>query len=134
MLWVEVFVAFVVLHLVGDFLLQTNWQALHKRGGLGRDPVSRRALVTHVTTYTLAFIPALIWIGDALGVAWALGVAVLIFIPHLIQDDGRVIAWWMANVKHTDIRATPAAVAVMVDQTFHILALSLLAVLVALAT
>ena len=26
--WVEVFAAFVVCHLVGDYLLQTDWQAL----------------------------------------------------------------------------------------------------------
>ena len=48
--------------MVGDYLLQTDWQARNKRGGLGGDPVARRALLTHVTTYTLAFVPALIWI------------------------------------------------------------------------
>ena len=65
--WVEVFAAFVVCHLVGDYLLQTDWQALHKRGGLGSDPVSRRALVSHIVTYTLAFVPALIWLADDIG-------------------------------------------------------------------
>jgi len=33
--WVEVFAVFVVSHLVGDFLIQTEWQASHKLGGLG---------------------------------------------------------------------------------------------------
>ena len=33
MTWVEVFIVFVVSHLVGDYLSQTNWQAMHKRGG-----------------------------------------------------------------------------------------------------
>ena len=37
--WVAVFDVFVVCHLVGDFLLQTDWQANHKYGGLGGDPV-----------------------------------------------------------------------------------------------
>ena len=62
--WVSVFAGFLVAHMVGDYLLQTDWQARHKRGGLGGDRVARRALVTHVTTYTLAFLPALIWIGS----------------------------------------------------------------------
>ncbi len=58
--------------MVGDYLLQTDWQARHKTGGLGRNPVARRALLAHVATYTLAFVPALIWIGDELGAGWAL--------------------------------------------------------------
>ena len=60
--WVEVFAVFVVSHLAGDYLLQTDWQAENKRGGLGGDPVARRALLSHVTTYTLAFVPAFIWL------------------------------------------------------------------------
>ena len=32
--WVEVFAVFFVSHQVGDYLLQTDWQAMHKRGGL----------------------------------------------------------------------------------------------------
>jgi hypothetical protein len=27
--WVEIFAVFVVSHLVGDYLIQTDWQALH---------------------------------------------------------------------------------------------------------
>ena len=61
--WFEVFAVFLVSHLVGDYLLQTDWQAVHKHRGLGPDPVSRRALASHVATYTLAFVPALIWLG-----------------------------------------------------------------------
>ena len=32
--WVSVFTAFLVAHMVGDYLFQTDWQARHKRGGL----------------------------------------------------------------------------------------------------
>ena len=92
MSWVSVLAAFLVAHMVGDYLLQTDWQARHKRGGLGNDPVARRALVTHVTTYTLAFLPALIWIGAELDPVWALVAGVLIFVPHLLIDDGRIVA------------------------------------------
>ena len=62
MSWVSLLAGFLVAHMVGDYLLQTDWQARNKRGGLGRDRVARRALVSHVSTYTLAFLPAFIWI------------------------------------------------------------------------
>ena len=52
MIWVEVLVVFLVSHLVGDFALQTEWQAQNKRDGLGGDPTARRALLAHVLTYT----------------------------------------------------------------------------------
>ncbi len=135
MLWVEVLVVFLICHLVGDFLLQTDHQARHKHGGLGRDPVARRALLAHVTTYTLAFVPALAWIAvdDEAGLLTALGIGALVFVPHLIQDDGRVVAWWMRDVKRTDPAAVPG-VAVVVDQTLHVVALFLLAVLVAVVS
>ena len=117
MTWVEIFAVFAVCHLVGDFALQTEWQAQHKRGGLGSDPTSRRALLAHVTTYTLAFVPAVIWLWDSIG-AGALAVAAVIFATHLIQDDGRLVDSYMRLVKHTTSEDRPL-VAVMVDQTFH---------------
>ena len=126
--WVEVFAALVVSHLVGDFLFQTDWQATHKFGGLGAGGEARRALFTHVLTYTLAFVPALVWLADGIGtgVAW---VAALIAIPHLIQDDGRLLTGYIRSVKHAD--AGPGSfVFVMADQSFHVvtlLAISLLA-------
>jgi hypothetical protein len=79
--WVEVFAAFVVCHLAGDYLLQTDSQARHKRKGLGGDPFARRALVSHVSTYTAAFAPALVWLAESIG-AWVVGAVALIFLPH----------------------------------------------------
>jgi hypothetical protein len=127
--WVEVFAVFVICHLVGDYLLQTEWQASHKRGGLGPDPTSRRALLAHVSTYTLAFVPALIWLADDIG-AWVLGVAVLIFVPHFVQDDGRLLRAYIARVK--GVGATDnSQVFLAVDQTFHLVTLFAIALLVA---
>lgn len=126
--WVEVLAAFVVCHLVGDYLLQTDWQALNKRGGLGADPVARRALASHIAGYTLAFVPALVWLADDIG-AWVVGVAALIAVPHWIQDDGRLLSAYMRRVKHTDPRAN-LSVTAAADQTFHFVALFLTALLV----
>jgi hypothetical protein len=127
-LWVEVFAAFVVCHLAGDFLLQTNWQATHKTGGLGPDPESRRALLAHTATYIAAFIPALIWIGAEIGAGWAVGVGALVAIPHLIQDDGRMIDAYMRRVKDVG-DDPPPGLRLAVDQSGHFIALFLLALL-----
>ena len=121
MAWVEVFAAFVVSHLAGDYLLQTDWQAKHKRAGLGADPVARRALLFHVTTYTLAFVPALVWLADDLG-AGGVWVAALVFFPHLVQDDGRLITAYIENFKGNKVPEN-LGVAAAVDQSFHFLTL-----------
>ena len=57
-----------------------------------------------------------------------LGVAALIAIPHLIQDDGRLLAEYAQVVKKADMSANPSLGAVL-DQAFHILALFLVALL-----
>jgi Protein of unknown function (DUF3307) len=117
--WVEVFAVLIVSHLVGDFLLQTDWQAANKRDGLGPNSVSRRALSTHVLTYTACFLPALVWIGIETDVIWALAIGALIAIPHLIQDDRRLLDAYMARVKGS--AELSSGVRIAVDQSFHVL-------------
>ncbi len=123
--WVEVFAVFVVSHLVGDYMFQTEWQALNKHGGLGGTPEMRRALVSHVSTYTIAFVPGLIWLWSSLH-AGVFGVAALIAIPHLIQDDGRLLTSYAKAFKKADI-TTNLPLGLALDQSFHLLALFLTA-------
>jgi hypothetical protein len=127
--WTEIFLVFLVCHVSGDFLLQTEWQATRKRGGLGPDPVARRALVTHILTYTLAFVPAFIWLYDDLGPG-VVAVALLISVPHLVQDDGRLLEGYMAGVKHVTASDRPM-VAVAVDQALHLVVLFAIALVAA---
>jgi Protein of unknown function (DUF3307) len=127
--WTEVFIVFLVSHLVGDFGFQTEWQAMHKHGGLGPDPEARRALISHIAAYTLAYVPALVWLAGDIGAGAALGTAALISFPHLVQDDGRLVWAWVRRVKGTDPIAH-ANVTLMVDQSFHLVALLLTALLV----
>jgi hypothetical protein len=129
--WVSVLAGFLVAHMVGDYLLQTDWQARHKRRGLSGDPVARRALVTHVTTYTLAFLPVLVWIASDLDVVWAVLAAVLIFLPHLVIDDGRLVRLYLSRVKGVD--GFDVGLAASVDQSFHVLSLWALAMVVGAA-
>lgn len=121
MTWGTVFVVFFVTHQVGDYLLQTNWQAMHKRGGLGRDPAARRALLSHAFTYSLAYVPAFIWISSQLG--WTtLVIAAVVSLPHLIQDDGRLLTFYIRRVKGLD-PIENHTIAALVDQACHMVAL-----------
>jgi hypothetical protein len=128
--WEEVFAVFVVCHLAGDFLLQTEWQALNKRGGLSRNRESRRALFAHASVYTLVFVPAIVWIAAEKSVL-ALALVPVVFIPHLVQDDARLLMAWNRNVKHSSVPpGDPVYMAI--DQGFHfvfLFATALLAVL-----
>jgi len=126
--WVEVFAVFIVSHLVGDYMLQTEWEALNKRGGLSGPPTARRALLSHIATYTLAFVPAFIWLWDSLH--WGvIGLAALIAIPHLIQDDRRLLTSYARVFKKADLDAHPE-LGLTLDQAFHFVALFLTALLV----
>ena len=124
--WVEIFSLFMVCHLVGDYLLQTDWQAVNKRGGLTAGGASLRALVAHAVTYTLAFVPVLVWLADDIG-AGVIGIAAVIGLPHLIQDDARLVRGYIDKVKGAE--DPPPRIFLAVDQTFHVVALLLTSLL-----
>jgi hypothetical protein len=83
--------------------------------------------VTHVLTYGLAFVPALVWLADDIG-AWIAVVAAAIVVPHLVQDDGRIIGLYIKRVKRTEVPPGDF-VYIAVDQSFHVIALFLIAVI-----
>jgi hypothetical protein len=117
--WVEIFAVLLVAHLVGDFLLQTEWQATNKFGGLGRDPVKRRALVMHVLTYSVPFVPAIVWLADHESAGATVACAAVVVGTHFVQDDGRLLATYMRDVKKTNAEfGSPLWMSV--DQSCHI--------------
>jgi Protein of unknown function (DUF3307) len=120
MTWPAVFAAFVGCHVAGDFLVQTEWQAITKVQGLGTVD-GRRALFSHVSTYTLTFVPVLVWIANDRSVLRAIVVALLIAVPHVAVDDGHALRGWMRNVKHAPNPAP--SLSLMVDQSWHLVCL-----------
>ena len=117
MRWEAIFAVFLVCHMAGDFLLQTDWQAVNKRGGLSRNREARRALLSHVFVYTLVFIPAVIWIATEKS-ALAIALLAVVCIPHLVQDDARLLMTWNRIVKRTSV-APGDPVYMAIDQGFH---------------
>jgi Protein of unknown function (DUF3307) len=120
--WAEITIVFWVSHLVGDFLLQTEWQAENKIGGLGADSRARAALFSHVAVYTLCFVPALIWIAESTDALAAVGLGAVIFLPHLVIDDGRLLHAYMRRVKGCPDPLSQGLVAA-VDQSLHLISL-----------
>jgi hypothetical protein len=131
--WVEIFAVLVVSHLTGDYLLQTDWQATNKRGGLGTNSLAQRALVSHVVSYTAAFVPAAIWLRDDLRPAGVVAFLAAVFLPHLVQDDGRLLDLYVRSVKGPGA-ASNEAVVKTVDQSLHLIVLFATAIAVHAAT
>jgi hypothetical protein len=127
--WVEIFAVFVVSHALGDYLLQTDWQATHKRGGLGSDRRARKALLSHVAMYTLSFVPAGIWLADDLGAGGLALLAFGIYVPHMVQDDGRLLSAYIKRVKGCGAESA-REIFTAVDQSFHLITLFATAVIV----
>jgi hypothetical protein len=121
MTWTEVFAVLLVSHLVGDLVLQTEWQAVNKYCGLSGGE-SLRALLSHIGTYELAMVPALVWLLGSRSLGLTLVVAVAIALPHMVQDDGRLLTRYCLTVKHTTL-APGDWLFTAVDQSFHIAAL-----------
>ena len=120
MTWFAALLALLISHAAGDILLQTDWQALNKVRGFA-DAESRRALLQHVAIYTLAFIPALVWIGTKTSPGRAVAIGALVAVPHLAVDDGRFVRMWLHRVKGAQRPGMGLTIAV--DQVFHLLCL-----------
>ena len=131
MRWIEIFAVFSVSHLVGDMVLQTDWQATHKRGGLRLGAgEAGRALAAHTISYTVAFVPALVWLAGDLRTLAVVGTALIVVVPHAIQDDGRLLEAYSLRVKRMQPSEYPN-VMLLLDQTLHLVALFFTALLLA---
>lgn len=100
----------IVGHLVGDYLLQNDWMALHKKQSAFRCAV-------HCALWTLAVCAFAGW--------WYPAAFVFLFAAHFAQDHTTVIAWWMDKTGQTAFRTGPCAPwsIIVVDNVWHIVTL-----------
>ena len=75
--------AAIVGHLVGDYLLQTDWMALNKKKDAWPCAV-------HCMLWTLSVGLFSGWIFS--GVLWVMP---FLFITHYLQDRTNIVIWWM---------------------------------------
>jgi hypothetical protein len=111
------FETLVIAHVVGDWLLQTEWQATNKA-------TNWRALLAHVTVYHIIVLAALLWrlgAGEPLVYAVVGGLAVI----HAVMDRKRSVHWFMRAMRISVKRAPEGWLATAVDQSLHLVWLAL---------
>jgi hypothetical protein len=101
----------IYAHLIGDFLLQTDWMARGKK-------FSSWVCFIHVITYMVPFLlTSLNW--------WQL---LFIGIQHFIQDRTDFVLWFMKNTGKDEFTMPPHAPwsVILVDSILHILFIALI--------
>lgn len=102
----------IVAHLIADWLLQNEWQAVNK--------VSLRhpAAWAHSGIHFLAQVPVFGW-----------EAAILLAFSHLLIDTRKPLQWWRRVIRQTTNPANPASihVAFWSDQVAHIACLAVAA-------
>mgnify|MGYP001583553699 CR=1 FL=1 len=114
------FVALVLTHLVADWLFQTEYEAMNKAKGR----FFNAAIIKHSLIYTLAFVPALVYLGAPM---WWL---IALFSSHMFLDRRWPVIWWIKTVKRTSEETINKLfwMVIVIDQIFHILVLVPIAV------
>ncbi len=112
----SIFAWLVIGHLVGDWMLQTDWMAREKQNGL-----VARALLIHCLIYTgtLMATLALVAARHALSPPY-LSVGLIVLLSHWLIDGARLAARWSQLLRQTK----QTFVRIMVDQTLHLLVLA----------
>jgi hypothetical protein len=106
-------------HLVGDWLLQSDWMAKEKR----RSWLNTAGLI-HYTVYAAAIGAALILAGVNAGLpAFYLVWGIVIFGSHWVIDASQLVAGWMRFYRQSNREL----VRLMIDQTLHLMVLAMLA-------
>ena len=114
----------VLGHLVGDWMLQNDWMAKGKKTAFFATPG-----VVHYFLYTFTVLAFLFFDGARGNPAqFYILVALLLFGSHWLIDATDIVERWMRFYHQT---ANPT-VRLMVDQTIHLLILTLIAVWVSI--
>ncbi len=115
------FDALIMMHLIGDWILQTEHEAMNKMKG----EFINHALLSHCLVYTACFVPVFLYFHVAL--SWLL----LIFSSHMFLDRRWPVIWWLKHVKRVSdetIIALPWLV-IAVDQVMHVLIIAFIVVM-----
>jgi hypothetical protein len=101
----------IYAHLVGDFLIQTDWMANGKKR-------SSWICFVHVATYMIPFLfTSLSWLQLA-----------CIAAEHFLQDRTRIVEWFMKHAGKNSFAEPPKGPwsLIVVDNIFHILFIAMI--------
>lgn len=114
---VAALVGALVGHLVGDYLLQNDWMALHKKDyGL----VGEFRCAVHCVLWTVAVCVFAGW--SLLPHVGSFYLPIILFVTHFAQDRGQLVARWMDAIGQKQFRTGPCAPwsSIVVDNVWHI--------------
>lgn len=96
----------IIGHLIGDYLIQNDWMALHKKDYWFH-------CVVHCFLWSTAV---------CLFAGWGLLPWLSLFLTHFAQDHANVVAWWMDLIGQHQFRTGPCAPwsIIVVDNVWHI--------------
>ena len=111
----------LVGHMVGDWLLQSDWMAREKKQSF-----FSKAGMTHFVLYTTV-VMGMVWLiyGDEKSSVFYLTVGALIFTSHWLIDATTIVERWMQFYGQDSNRDF---MRIIVDQTMHLVVLAVLAV------
>lgn len=112
-----IFEGLLMAHLLGDWLLQTEWQVLNKT-------TNARALGTHVVVYHAVVLVVLL-LGFSLRLVPVIGVVVALAVFHTILDRRTAVRRLMRTLRLIVVREPDQWLAIVVDQALHLLSLGL---------
>lgn len=112
----------IVGHLVGDYLLQNDWMALHKKDP-GPDGFFR--CWTHCALWTTSVCLFSGWFGWRDPLRHECLLFAVLFAAHFAQDRTNVITWWMKKIGQAQFATPPCAPwsIIVVDNVWHIVTL-----------
>ena len=110
----------LVAHLIGDWLLQTEWQALNKARNY-------RALFSHVAVYSTVMLGATLLAGFELQDFRVYLVVALFALSHAFIDLGWPVVSFMKTFRLIVEREPLRWLTMAVDQIFHIVVIAIAA-------
>lgn len=94
-------------HLIGDWILQTDWMARNKTS------------LRHIAAWVHGAIQGL-----CLGVALGSQAGLVLGFIHVLIDTRVPVEWWIRRVKQCAKAPEAASIAIWLDQTFHIICIA----------
>ena len=110
-----IFEGLLMAHLLGDWLLQTEWQAVNKARHFG-------ALLTHLVVSHAVIFAVLFW-GFGLSLLPVVIVTVGLAVIHGILDGTGFLPWLMRTMRLFVKREPEKWIMVIFDQVIHLLLL-----------
>lgn len=103
----------MVAHVIGDWLLQTEWMAVNKCS------LRHPAGYVHAGVYAVCMLAVFTW-------PFALAIGVI----HLLVDTRTPVQWWLHGIKRVPPGHATRLVEMAIDQSFHVVTIALAALLV----